>query len=121
MTINRANQRLTRQHLSSTRSKRAPPCDLCKDKRTKENPTDDLQLLMSCQQFSTLGGGTVEERAANVSRVGPVIPRVAFCLVSDSLRKGNNLIIGAEESQTAGMAPRERIKQTQHTCISANR
>lgn len=48
---------------------------------------------MSCQQVTTWRNETAKARAANVSHAGPVIPRVAFCLVSDSLRKGSNLII----------------------------
>ena len=48
---------------------------------------------MSCQQVTTWRNETAKARAANVSQAGPVIPQVAFCLVSDSLRKGSNLIV----------------------------
>lgn len=65
---------------------------------------------MKCQQIFTREGKEYLAREANVSHVSPVIPQVAFCLVSDSLRKGSNLIFRrayreeTEERQTAGTA-----------------
>lgn len=59
---------------------------------------------MSCQQFSSSGNETAQARAANVSRVGPVIPQVAFCIVSDSLRKENSLIIRGAYTERRGEA-----------------
>lgn len=54
----------------------------------------------------------------SVSHAGPVIPQVAFCLVSDSLRKGSNLIIGGS-TQRGEPDCRERLlgKDTAHSHI----
>lgn len=76
---------------------------------------------MSCQQFSTQENKTAEARRAHVNHVGPVIPQVAFCLVSDSLRKGSNLIIGGSTQRGEPDCRDGCSGKTQHTHISANR
>lgn len=58
-------------------------------------PSEDVHSLLTRQQVYGQEKEIAKLRAADVSQsCCRVIPQVAFCLVSDSLRKGSNLITG---------------------------